>query len=298
MATVIKEAPKSREKWLEERKQRLGATDVSAVLGLNPYKTAYEVWLDKRDLLESWEGNAATELGTRLEPALLDEAEARWGELQRNVVAVCEDAPIAATLDGWLVEREEVVEAKTAGLLSDFADVGEWGDEHTDEIPEQYIIQTQVQLLCSGAQVARVIALVNGRGILAYRVERDDAVTEIIRAKCADWWQRHIVEGIEPEKTIPPAMEVIKRIRREPNSVVSLGEEACQFVDRLETAKAEAKAANDEVEKLKGQLCLSLGTAEGGLLPDGRMLTYLEQSRKSYTVAAAKFRLLRVKKGK
>lgn len=298
MSTTVEAAPGSREKWLAERKKRLGATDVSAVLGLNPYRTAYEVWLDKRDLLEPWEGNAATELGSRLEPALLDEAEARWGELQRNVVAVCGDAPIAATLDGWLVDREEVVEAKTAGLLSDFADVGEWGEEYTDEIPEQYVIQTQVQLLCTGAKVARVIALVNGRGILTYTILRDDAVCEIIRTKCSDWWQRHIAEGIEPEKTIPPAIDVIKRIRREPNSVVSLDQEACDLVDYLEVAKTAAKAANEEVERVKAQLCLSLGTSEGGLLPDGRMVTYLEQKRKEYTVAEAKFRVLRVKKGK
>ena len=67
-------APTSRETWLAERRKRLGATDVSAILGLNPYKTAYEVWLDKRNMLEPWNGNAATSLGLMLEPAILDEA--------------------------------------------------------------------------------------------------------------------------------------------------------------------------------------------------------------------------------
>ena len=35
------------QEWLEQRTLGLGGSDMGAVLGVSPYKTAYEVWLEK-----------------------------------------------------------------------------------------------------------------------------------------------------------------------------------------------------------------------------------------------------------
>lgn len=298
MNAVITQAP-SREQWLQERKKRLGATDISAILGLNPYRTAYEVWLEKRDLLEPWEGNAATRLGSLLEPKLLDEAELRWGKLERNVVVRHPQAPIAATLDGWLVDSGEPVEAKTAGMLSEFADLAGWGEENTDEIPEWYLVQVHSQLACTSAEQAKVIALIAGRGICQFSVEADKTIENVIVDTACEWWESHIVRGNEPSRDRLPSMDVLKRIKRVPNSVCAIP--CVDWVDRWEAAKKSAKAAKEAVESAKMQLVASLGTHEGGLLPDGRMLTFLEQSRVGYPVEPCSYRVLRIqqpKKGK
>ena len=109
----VTEAPTDREQWLAERRQRIGATDVSAIMGVNPYSTAYDVWLDKTGKLEPWDGNDATSIGNILEPSILDEAERRWGELNRQVVVKDIHSPVAATLDGWNPKTWEVVEVKS-----------------------------------------------------------------------------------------------------------------------------------------------------------------------------------------
>ena len=61
----------NRQEWLRERKNYLGGSDLGAIAGLNPYRTALDVYLDKTsdDIRE--ETNAAM----------------RWGNLLEDVVA-------------------------------------------------------------------------------------------------------------------------------------------------------------------------------------------------------------------
>jgi hypothetical protein len=40
---------------------------------------------------------------------------------------------------------------------------------------------------------------------------------------------------------------------------------------------------------------VKLGDAEGGLLPDGRLITFMETHKKAYSVKASTFRSLRIK---
>lgn len=290
-------APTSRETWLAERRKRLGATDVSAILGLNPYKTAYEVWLDKRNMLEPWNGNAATSLGLMLEPAILDEAERRWGKIERQMVVHDLNSPIAATLDGWLVESAQVVEVKTAGLTHEFAQLGHWGEELTDEIPEWYLVQMQTQLFCTEAEMGRMLALIGGRGLVEYHVYFDAEVATEIRHSCTDWWERHIVKGKEPPKDVLPSIEVLKRIRRQPNSITKFKEPMQELVESWVATREEASFVGKQADALKARLIAELGPYEAAKLPDGRMLTYVETKRAGYEVKPTTFRTLRLKRG-
>lgn len=36
--------------WLRERQKGIGGSDIGAILGLNKYKTAFEVYLEKQNL--------------------------------------------------------------------------------------------------------------------------------------------------------------------------------------------------------------------------------------------------------
>ena len=47
----VKEA-ENREKWLAVRNQGIGGSDASVIMGLNPYKSAYRLWLENRGIAE------------------------------------------------------------------------------------------------------------------------------------------------------------------------------------------------------------------------------------------------------
>ena len=59
----------SREEWLAYRRQGLGGSDAAAVLGISPFRTAVDLYYDKRNLpIEDDEGNwVAMEVGNLLE---------------------------------------------------------------------------------------------------------------------------------------------------------------------------------------------------------------------------------------
>lgn len=291
-------APESREEWLAARRTRLGATDVSAILGLNPYRTAYEVWLDKRNMLEPWDGNEATRLGQLLEPAILDEAERRWGSLERQMVVHDINSPIAATLDGWLPETEQVVEVKTAGLNNPRAELDDWGTAKTDQIPDAYLIQMQTQLLCTEAESGYLLALISGRGLVEYRVRRDSAMATEIRQRCTDWWERHIIRGIKPPVDARTSIDTLKRIKRDANPTLKFTEPMLEVVEAWQAVKSEMNAASKRKEELEKQMFAALEDHQEAELPDGRTLKCLKIERAGYTVKPTTYPTFRIQKSK
>ena len=53
--------------WLEERSKSIGGSEIGAVLGLNPFQSAYALWLERTGKAPAFEGNLATDVGTALE---------------------------------------------------------------------------------------------------------------------------------------------------------------------------------------------------------------------------------------
>lgn len=286
-----------REAWLAERRKRLNASEIAAILGLSPHATAGEVWLDKMGRLDPLPGNDAIALGHAIEGPLLDIAERQLGPLKRQARFVDEDSILAATLDGWLMDLGEAVEAKTYGLLNPMADTDEWGDDHSDQVPAQYWIQCQVQMRCSGAELAHLYALVAGRGMLRYRIAGDRKVQEQIIEFCAQWWRNHVIAKQAPESLRLP-LDVLRRVRREPGSTVELPNEAIDMLDRYEAAKDATREAREQQESLRAELLVMLGDCEAGRLPDGRQVTFSTVKRRGYTVDATEYRQFRIRKAK
>jgi predicted phage-related endonuclease len=55
------------EQRLEDRRKTLGASEIPAVAGVNPHRSALDVYLEKKGLAEPFAGNAFTEWGLRME---------------------------------------------------------------------------------------------------------------------------------------------------------------------------------------------------------------------------------------
>lgn len=280
-----------------ERRGRLGASDIPAVLGISPWRSAYEVYLEKTGQLEPWNGNAATRTGQLLESSILDHAEEDLATtLERNLVCWAPNGlPIASTLDAR-VPMGPSVEAKTSGIVGPVH--GHWGEVDTDEVPDVYLVQVTVQMLCTGAELAYLFALLGGRGIIRYQIHRDEAVVQQIAETSAAWWQRHVVEGIEPERTEPVPLDVVKRMRREPNKVIEFDDATTELVAAWEEAKASKRQAEKAVDDLQSEILLRLGDAEAAAMMDGREFTYIESHRAGYEVAPAAYRTARVRKAR
>ena len=263
----------SLETRLKERRAWLGASDIAAILGVSEYANAADVYYNKVAEIEGRDTKATTR-GRWMERAVLDWFEAELGEqIERDVKVVCPSHPLfVAQLDGRLSSGVPV-EAKTG------ADGKLWGDEHTDDIPSAYVVQAQTQMLCTGADICHVPALVGGfksMDLRRYVVRRNDDLIGEIVAIGEEFWR--CVEERTPPANVTPSIDTIKRIRRAPASSVVLDDVAVVAVDQYEAAKAREKAAKEAAEAAQARLLALLGEAEAGALPDGRTITYLAQN--------------------
>ncbi len=62
-----------------DRSTGIGASEVAALLGLDPRKTPLSLWLDKTGNAPPFEGNRFTEMGQRCEPVIADAYAEREG---------------------------------------------------------------------------------------------------------------------------------------------------------------------------------------------------------------------------
>lgn len=277
----------------ESRKAHIGSSDMAALLGLDGRRNAYDIWLDKTGRLEDQVENEAMYAGTMFEDGILNHAEAKLGKLTRNQYRSAKDKglPIAANIDAILIDSGLPVEVKTSGLYGPLTDV--WGDAGTDAVPDKVIVQAQVHLLCTDKELCHIAAFLGGRGFQMFAVPRDKEIIDIIASTAQDFWTKNVLADMPPTNILPhPA--IIKRVRRVPETIVSLDQ---SLVDEWQEAKTAEKEAKTRTETALTAILATLGDAEAGQAPAG-LFTYLEQSRASYQVQAGTFRVARWKKSK
>lgn len=274
---------------IERRRHFLTATDVPQILGKSPWGNASDVYLNKVHRRQ-FTGNAATEAGTLLEPAVVAWAHQQLGGVVEGDWRVHENGINACSLDAMTLDGEPV-EAKTSGIVGP-GSPHQWGEPGTDEIPDYYLLQVHAQLLVTGARRAFVPALIGGRGFVMYVVRAHQGLEDQIQRASEQFWTEHVEARIQPDKT--PKLETLKQLRREPESVVSIPDGP---VELYLAAKAEEKAAVAKAEAAQAELLASLGVAEAGDYSGGRVW-YSEQTRKGYQVQESTYRVLRVKAAK
>lgn len=181
----------SRGEWLEVRKSGIGGSDAAAAVGLNPYVSPLELWLDKtgRDAgLAKPDPHDTSEpiyWGTLLEPIVAAAYTQQTGNRVRKVNAVLQHPTIPfmlANLDREIVgvPGVQILECKTAG---------EFGARlWRDGVPEYVQLQVQHQLAVTGKRAADVAVLLCGQQLAVHRIERDDElIARLIPLEAAFW---------------------------------------------------------------------------------------------------------------
>ncbi len=247
---------------LEQRKKHIGSSDTAAILGLNPWRTAYDVWLEKSGQLaegKGFSGNEATDIGKMIEDGLLDWAAAQTGlKILKNQYRVHAGGILSATHDALAVDKAVGYEAKTAGIVRGFAVKDLWGEEGSDQIPEYLIIQCQHQMAVSDLELVHVPALIGGRGRVPYVIRRNDELIRYILEKCQEFWEVNVKGNQAPEGL--PNLDIAKIRIRTPGKTISLAD--ATVVLNWRKAKDAEKQAKDAAEEAERVLYAAIGDAE------------------------------------
>ncbi len=260
----------------EQRKSCIGSSDMSAILGLDPFKNAADVYLEKTGKLKEQTESKVMKRGNYLEPAILNYAEDVLGNLARSCFFKAPGGlPMASNTDAMVIETEYPVEAKSVGLF-----VGEvWGEEGSDVMPDRVIIQCHVHMICTDSDFCHVPVYLSVREFVMFGVELREKIKMVIIEKAVRFWGYNVVGDNPPEDTIPSA-EVMKRIRREPKTIIDIPPDCAPLVTEWQEAKAAFKLAEKAKDEARSRVVNLLGTSEAGLLPNGDMVTYYSQSRR------------------
>jgi putative phage-type endonuclease len=256
---------------------------MAAILGLDPRRNAYDVWLEKTGRLEEEPENQAMIAGTMFEDGVLQYAERELGKLVRNQFRSAKSAglPLGANIDAMLVEGGVPVEVKTSGLYGPLTE--QWGEPLTDQVPDRVIIQATVHMICSLTDLCHIAAFLGGRGFVRYVVNLDPVIKDIVCDRANAFWKDHVLKDIPPANVLPhPA--IVKRVRREPESLVEIDPE---LIDTWLKAKDAAKLAKTAEENAQAAVLAALGDAEAADCELGRF-TYFSQSRLGIDTPALK----------
>ncbi len=199
---ATKELP--REDWLAVRKQGIGSSDAAAAVGLNPYKSQLELWLEKtgRDgnlpRTDPHDEESPAYWGNLLEPIVAAHYTKRTGHRVRRINAVLQHpdpdkAWMLANIDREVIGTGEVqiLECKTAGING----ARLW----KEGVPEYVQLQVQHQLAVTGKAAADVAVLLGGQHLEIHRIERDEAlIARLVQLEKRFW------EYVETD-TPPPA---------------------------------------------------------------------------------------------
>ena len=181
----------SRDEWLTVRRQGIGSSDAAAAVGLNPYKSQLQLWMEKtgRDgalpVVDPNDDQSPMYWGTLLEPIVAAHYTRRSGHRVRRVNAVLqhpEHSWMLANIDREVVGASDVqiLECKTAGIHG----ARLW----RDGVPEYVQLQVMHQLAVTGKQAADVAVLLGGQELQVFRIERDDTLIAQLVALEQQFW--------------------------------------------------------------------------------------------------------------
>lgn len=286
---------------VQVRSTGIGGSEAAAALGLSKRQTALELYLEKHgDIVREQpaDDNEVIWWGRALEPVVRQ----KYAETTGRTIVLPEGSLrsemhpfMVAHVDGLVLGESRGYEGKTA-----FHSTG-WGDEGTDQIPTDYLLQVHHYLTVTQFEVWDVVVLI-GRKFAIYEVPRDLEMSEMLIAGEAEFMRR-VREGDPPalDYDHPTAREVVKKLYRGTNGERrTASESAIEWRRTLEENAAVAKACLANVESMKARLLDEMGESALLAFPDAKAYRRQLTQRAGYSIEPTSyvdFRLINDGKG-
>lgn len=268
------------EQWLKDRKKRLGASEVAAVLGMSRWATPADIQRSKLSNEIDEDMNKAQMLGHLLQPSICQVATERL-----KLTPIFTEAYKADSQLPWLTATIDYIckDQKGAEVNLEIKATSGWS---WDFIPDYYQVQLATQCYVHRIDRAVIAVLHASTKIETYDFRLSDCAwwPETLQ-KVIDWWNEHIVLGvpIDGDHTVPkhtiPAVS---------GKAIELDDKASRLVVQYAELDAKAKEYDKQADAVKGQIQAILGDAEVGLWNDQPLVTWKESKSDRFDSAAFK----------
>ena len=282
-----------REDWLRLRQSGIGGSDISAIMGFNPYKTAYDLYHDKiNDVVADAQSDAAY-WGTTLEDVVAKEYALRNDCKVQKVnymirhpkfdfaLANIDRAVINPSISGNVrikdgkLTTDKLLEVKTASEYMKNV----WGDEASDQVPDNYNLQCQWYMGITGVDECDLALLLGGNKYRQYNIKFDAELFEIMIDEAQNFWVNHVLARVEPTPTTL-ANAKQKYATSTPDSVLNIAfddDAVIAVVDRYIELKEQEKELKEKLEQAQTDV-INLIEDNEALTIDGELvMTYKAQ---------------------
>jgi putative phage-type endonuclease len=219
MITRVNIPKENYDAWLEFRTNGIGASEVGTILGLNPYKSAAELFYQKIGKIpQKIEENIAMFMGNRLESVVgelweyYSEDEATFisnfnnGKKTRGYRTIegylindkyphlffspdgliCNDSK----LDAYEIEGEKVTFENTKGILEIKTISGFASKQWEGGVPPSYVVQIMTYMLGLDVNYGEIAFFEDGRKLSVTELSRNEAICHEIVTKTTEFWER------------------------------------------------------------------------------------------------------------
>ena len=252
--------------WLKERQAGIGGSDVGAILGVNKYKTAFQVYIEKTETIsEVKEQSEAAYWGDQFEDIVAKEFEKRTGKKvrrDRKHYKHSEYPFMLANIDRKIVGENAILECKTANQYL----ASEWKD---DEIPASYLLQVQHYLAVTGSDLGYIAVLIGGQKFVWKEVPRDEELIKIIVEAEKDFWKK-VQDKTPPALDGSSAAEKYLSEKYKNSEVGKVEELGFEYKDKLKKffeLKEQKEALEYQIKEIENQVKNDLKDAELGIVP-------------------------------
>ena len=287
------------EDWLKFRKKGIGGSDVSALLGLNPWRSPLALYYDKIGENEDEEESIAMELGKELEPFLRQKFE-KWMMDNEELAIEVEEEPFMmqhpeyewalANIDGKFEHPEKGLCGLELKTTNEFAK-NLWED---DELPVYYYFQIQWYMGVTGIETFYVGYLIGNRKFDAKEIPRNDEVIAEMFRQAKDFWHDHVLAETPPAPIgLGSDTDTLKKLYPEEDGQVVELHEYQDKRDKYKELMKQKAELEKEIEAIKQQFMAAMGESEVAIVGD-RKVTWKTVSRKGFTVKPSSSRQLRI----
>lgn len=241
----------------------IGGSDIAAIVGMSPYKSAADVYARITEGTDNKAGTRAR-LGKLAEAEILSDFCERHDldpkALERNVEIAL---PAKPHFRGELDARKGAefgVECKLVG----FRQADRWGADGSDHLPDEYLCQVAWYAMLAGLPVMHVAAWFDGGGDYREFVYTRNTTLEASLVEAADrFWTDHVLAK-QPPSLVGASPETVRALYPGGNgNVREATAEEVELIDAYARQRAAREQCEEHEENLKAKLQAAIADADG-----------------------------------
>lgn len=288
------------------RRTGIGSSDIAKIAGIARWGSKYDVYLDKRGLLEPRPETLQTRIGHVVEDLIAELYAEETGATLETCATQRHPDPalhwVVATRDRRVAGSQRIVEIKWVNhrvahqfmpamasparcVICNRDEGAHWGRDAEDAVPDDVRAQCEWLMLVTGEEECHVAALLAGEDFRIYRVHRlpglSDRLLEIGRA----FWFDHVVAGVAPP--IDGSDDSISMVNalhpRHTRPIMLAPPESFRWIKRWLRSRRIASIAERHETEAEAYLRAIIGDAEGMLCEEGKFTCRLAKGNKRRT---------------